>query len=191
MALCGCVLHDGEEHSTNKERVTQFLHRSKHVIARAYCLLCGFGMHEDQAEAYRLLNSECDTSDPHVQYLLGWCYASGAGCNEDNAQAVQCYERAGNHIRALTNIADLLVRQDRPIADRRRAIALYTQAAIQGHAYAKYRLGHWYDQGIPGMLEKDIAQAKHWYSLAAKQEHFFADALQRLDDRTRIGRPIF
>eukprot|EP00698_Gefionella_okellyi_P024481 TRINITY_DN8649_c0_g1_i5.p1 TRINITY_DN8649_c0_g1~~TRINITY_DN8649_c0_g1_i5.p1 ORF type:complete len:211 (+),score=40.44 TRINITY_DN8649_c0_g1_i5:60-635(+) len=191
MALCGCVLHDGEEHSTNKERVTQFLHRSKHVIARAYCLLCGFGMHEDQAEAYRLLNSECDTSDPHVQYLLGWCYASGAGCNEDNAQAVQCYERAGNHIEALSNLAMMLDQADRPIADRHRAIAMYRQAATQGYAFGQFSLGHCYADGIPGVLEQDIALAKHWYSLAAKQEHFFADALQRLDDRTRIGRPIF
>eukprot|EP00698_Gefionella_okellyi_P024477 TRINITY_DN8649_c0_g1_i1.p2 TRINITY_DN8649_c0_g1~~TRINITY_DN8649_c0_g1_i1.p2 ORF type:complete len:203 (+),score=45.21 TRINITY_DN8649_c0_g1_i1:60-611(+) len=168
MALCGCVLHDGEEHSTNKERVTQFLHRSKHVIARAYCLLCGFGMHEDQAEAYRLLNSECDTSDPHVQYLLGWCYASGAGCNEDNAQAVQCYERAGNHVEALSNSADLLNRHYHSAIDRLRSVALYRQAATQGDAYAQHQLGYLYKHGIPGMLEKDIVQAKHWLSLAAK-----------------------
>eukprot|EP00698_Gefionella_okellyi_P021167 TRINITY_DN6786_c0_g1_i2.p1 TRINITY_DN6786_c0_g1~~TRINITY_DN6786_c0_g1_i2.p1 ORF type:complete len:139 (-),score=31.00 TRINITY_DN6786_c0_g1_i2:272-688(-) len=135
---------------------------------------------QHRREAYRLLSTECDATDPHVQYLLGLCYDNGFGCIRDKAHAAQCLERAANHIAALSELADVLLQ--RPIYDHR-AIALYKHAATQGHGVVQNRLAEWYERGIPGVLEKDIAQAKHWYSLAAEQGHDLAAwALRRLNN---------
>eukprot|EP00698_Gefionella_okellyi_P018243 TRINITY_DN5449_c0_g3_i6.p1 TRINITY_DN5449_c0_g3~~TRINITY_DN5449_c0_g3_i6.p1 ORF type:complete len:214 (-),score=47.69 TRINITY_DN5449_c0_g3_i6:147-722(-) len=179
MALYGWAMDTGAGIGKNSQRGEQLLQQSKHLTARAYCTLFGFGMDEDDKEAFRLLSTECDTSDPHVQYLLGLCYQWGYGCKEDKAQAIQCYERAGSHMQASNKLATLLERQD-SIADRRRAITLYRQGATQGDSDAQFWLGFRYEHGLPGVLEADIAQAKHWYSLAAEQG--LLSALHRLDD---------
>eukprot|EP00698_Gefionella_okellyi_P026018 TRINITY_DN9793_c0_g3_i1.p1 TRINITY_DN9793_c0_g3~~TRINITY_DN9793_c0_g3_i1.p1 ORF type:complete len:201 (-),score=50.06 TRINITY_DN9793_c0_g3_i1:72-632(-) len=172
MALYGYALRLGAGISKNKQRGTQLLQQSKHATARPYCALRAIGMDEDANEAFRLLTKECDTSDPHVQYLLGLCYANGYGCTPDKANALQCYKRAGNHVGAMSNLATLLLNlEDCALADHHRGIALLRQAATQGFAYAQYDLGGWFQYGLHGVLEKDIAQAKHWYSLAIAQGH--------------------
>eukprot|EP00698_Gefionella_okellyi_P017384 TRINITY_DN5070_c0_g1_i1.p1 TRINITY_DN5070_c0_g1~~TRINITY_DN5070_c0_g1_i1.p1 ORF type:complete len:209 (-),score=29.35 TRINITY_DN5070_c0_g1_i1:88-633(-) len=167
MALYGWALSNCSGIPMDRERGKQLLQHSKHVIALAYCKLWGFAMYENKNEAYRLLSTECDTSDLHVQYLLGECCRNGYGCNQDKAQAVQCYERAGNHTGAVSELGILLDRQDDPVGDRTRAIVLYRQAATQGHAGAQYRLGSCYERGMPGVVDQDIVQAKHWFRLSA------------------------
>eukprot|EP00698_Gefionella_okellyi_P018240 TRINITY_DN5449_c0_g1_i1.p2 TRINITY_DN5449_c0_g1~~TRINITY_DN5449_c0_g1_i1.p2 ORF type:complete len:122 (-),score=32.62 TRINITY_DN5449_c0_g1_i1:218-541(-) len=107
MALYGWALHDGVGIFGNEQRAAQMLQQSKHLTARAVCLSCGIAMAANQCEAFRLLSTECDTSDPHVQWMLGRCYAFGYGCTRDKAQAVQWFERAGNHIAALNNLSFL------------------------------------------------------------------------------------
>eukprot|EP00698_Gefionella_okellyi_P018281 TRINITY_DN5462_c1_g4_i1.p1 TRINITY_DN5462_c1_g4~~TRINITY_DN5462_c1_g4_i1.p1 ORF type:complete len:203 (+),score=40.50 TRINITY_DN5462_c1_g4_i1:68-610(+) len=180
MALYGWALLNGAGVRVNREHGTPMLRQSKHVIARAFCLLYGLGVKKDPNEAYRLLSTECDTSDPHVQYLLGWCHSLGHGCTRSEAQVVQWCERAGNHLGALSYLAFLL---EAPGADRPRALALYTRAATLGDAVAQHDLGFWYEDGMPGVLEKDVAQAKHWYTLSAEQGYEEAeDALDRLED---------
>eukprot|EP00698_Gefionella_okellyi_P018566 TRINITY_DN5579_c1_g1_i1.p1 TRINITY_DN5579_c1_g1~~TRINITY_DN5579_c1_g1_i1.p1 ORF type:complete len:205 (-),score=46.39 TRINITY_DN5579_c1_g1_i1:32-562(-) len=176
MALYGWAWYEGAVIRENS--CAQLLEQSKHVIARAFWTLCGIG---DEEEGYRLLTTECDTSDPHVQYLLGRCFQYGFGCEQDGEQAMQHFERAGNHIMALIKIACLLNSSYRSISDRRRAIALYSQAATQG--YVRVSLGSWYERGIPGVLEKDIVEAKHWYLLSAEQgDEEAVEALKRLNN---------
>eukprot|EP00698_Gefionella_okellyi_P012607 TRINITY_DN3410_c0_g2_i1.p1 TRINITY_DN3410_c0_g2~~TRINITY_DN3410_c0_g2_i1.p1 ORF type:complete len:216 (+),score=48.46 TRINITY_DN3410_c0_g2_i1:75-650(+) len=179
MALYGWALHYGVGIRKNRVRGAQLLQQSKHVIARRYCTLYEID-YEDDEETYRLLSTQCDTLDPHVQYLLGECYRWGDGCTKDDAQAVQCYERAGNHIDALINLYSILSAYSNA-DDHRRAIVLLRHAATQGHAAAQHRLGFRYEHGIFRVLEKDIEQAKHWYSLAAEQGNEMAvKALKRL-----------
>eukprot|EP00698_Gefionella_okellyi_P022021 TRINITY_DN7235_c0_g1_i1.p1 TRINITY_DN7235_c0_g1~~TRINITY_DN7235_c0_g1_i1.p1 ORF type:complete len:214 (-),score=65.88 TRINITY_DN7235_c0_g1_i1:75-653(-) len=190
MALYGYVLYDSVGIRADKQRGEQLLLQSKHVTARVYRFVYGIDMdedEEDEEEVYRLLVTECDESDPHVLYLLGWCYHNGDGCNVDTAQAILLYEEAGNHIEALSGLADLLFEEedgeeeDGALSDRYRAIALYRQAAKQGYARAQCILGYSYEFGIYDVLEKDIAQAKHWYLLAAEQGNGDAAAgLERL-----------
>eukprot|EP00698_Gefionella_okellyi_P016071 TRINITY_DN4574_c0_g1_i1.p1 TRINITY_DN4574_c0_g1~~TRINITY_DN4574_c0_g1_i1.p1 ORF type:complete len:195 (-),score=35.60 TRINITY_DN4574_c0_g1_i1:51-611(-) len=182
MALYGWALRVGVGIRTNKERGTQLLQQSKHVIARAYCLLFGIGhfaVQQDREEAYRLLRTECETSDPHVQYLLGLCFDVGYGCKMDKAHAFKWYEGSGNHLDALNNLAFLLDRQYAPIADRHRAIALLRQSAMQGYAVAQFSIGYVYECGKSGVVQKDIEQAKHWYSLSAEEGN--EDAVKALN----------
>eukprot|EP00698_Gefionella_okellyi_P018865 TRINITY_DN5709_c0_g1_i3.p2 TRINITY_DN5709_c0_g1~~TRINITY_DN5709_c0_g1_i3.p2 ORF type:complete len:121 (+),score=26.58 TRINITY_DN5709_c0_g1_i3:40-363(+) len=105
MALYGWALFEGVGIGMDEERGERLLQQSKHEIARGYCALFGIGVDGDDEQAYRLLRTHCDTSDPHVQYMLGRCYHLGRGCQEDEAQAMQCYERAGNHVGALYSVA--------------------------------------------------------------------------------------
>jgi TPR repeat protein len=56
-----------------------------------------------------------------------------------------------------------------PSADEARQLALraYTEAAQEGDAEARFKLGWLYEQGQ--WVAKDPAQAAHWYRLAADQ----------------------
>eukprot|EP00698_Gefionella_okellyi_P020303 TRINITY_DN6357_c0_g1_i1.p1 TRINITY_DN6357_c0_g1~~TRINITY_DN6357_c0_g1_i1.p1 ORF type:complete len:123 (-),score=30.98 TRINITY_DN6357_c0_g1_i1:24-356(-) len=101
MALYGYALYGGVGIPEDTIRGEQLLEQSKHSVARAMCFLYYVGQRRDTQEGYRLLTTECDTSDPHVQYLLGECLRIGCGCTEDEAEAIRCFERAGNHVEAL------------------------------------------------------------------------------------------
>eukprot|EP00698_Gefionella_okellyi_P008927 TRINITY_DN2237_c1_g1_i1.p1 TRINITY_DN2237_c1_g1~~TRINITY_DN2237_c1_g1_i1.p1 ORF type:complete len:205 (+),score=24.71 TRINITY_DN2237_c1_g1_i1:51-617(+) len=183
MALYGWALRAHVQTPQDGQSGSQMLQRSKHAIARAYCLLFWIGMDDnDEVGAFRMFSTECDQSDPHVQCLLGECYRWGYGCTENAEQAIQCFERAGNHLEALSNLGLLLFEhKDCPIADRHRAVAMYRQAVTQGYASAQYRLGCCYERGVSDVLEKDVEQAKHRYSLAVEQGHDYAiNALRRL-----------
>eukprot|EP00698_Gefionella_okellyi_P015387 TRINITY_DN4337_c0_g4_i1.p1 TRINITY_DN4337_c0_g4~~TRINITY_DN4337_c0_g4_i1.p1 ORF type:complete len:182 (+),score=28.00 TRINITY_DN4337_c0_g4_i1:130-675(+) len=75
-------------------------------MARSYCALYGIGLDDsDEDERFRMLSTECDTSDPHVQWMLGDCHQYGAGCVKNDTQAMLCFERAGNHLFALHTLA--------------------------------------------------------------------------------------
>eukprot|EP00698_Gefionella_okellyi_P013787 TRINITY_DN3793_c0_g2_i3.p1 TRINITY_DN3793_c0_g2~~TRINITY_DN3793_c0_g2_i3.p1 ORF type:complete len:212 (-),score=39.25 TRINITY_DN3793_c0_g2_i3:971-1519(-) len=181
MALYGWALGYGVCIAQDEPRGKQFLHQSKNPMARAWCILYRLVGTPDRNAGFIVLTTECDTSDPHVQYLLGDCYMLQYNtCAVD--KGALCNEHAGNHIQALNNLAELLDRRSSPISDRQRGIALYRQAATQGYANAQYCLGECFERGIPGVLEKDIAQAKHWYSLSAAQRYLrAAHALGRLN----------
>eukprot|EP00698_Gefionella_okellyi_P012862 TRINITY_DN3498_c0_g1_i1.p1 TRINITY_DN3498_c0_g1~~TRINITY_DN3498_c0_g1_i1.p1 ORF type:complete len:228 (+),score=32.56 TRINITY_DN3498_c0_g1_i1:88-771(+) len=65
-----------------------WLRKSKHAIGRADQALSQW-QQPNAVEAYRLLTTECDTSDPHVQFLIGVCYDSGHnGGTSDEKQAM-------------------------------------------------------------------------------------------------------
>eukprot|EP00698_Gefionella_okellyi_P015385 TRINITY_DN4337_c0_g2_i1.p1 TRINITY_DN4337_c0_g2~~TRINITY_DN4337_c0_g2_i1.p1 ORF type:complete len:145 (+),score=23.79 TRINITY_DN4337_c0_g2_i1:298-732(+) len=126
----------------------------------------------------------------HRIFMCSLCWAvaiMGLGrSKQSTAQERRCYELAGNHIYALNNLALMLGRQSRATTDRHRAIALLRQAAAQGHSNAQRILAIWYQFGVPGVLEKDIAQAKHWYSLSAEQGNRTAvKALKELKTQLR------
>eukprot|EP00698_Gefionella_okellyi_P016209 TRINITY_DN4629_c0_g1_i4.p1 TRINITY_DN4629_c0_g1~~TRINITY_DN4629_c0_g1_i4.p1 ORF type:complete len:231 (+),score=34.44 TRINITY_DN4629_c0_g1_i4:138-830(+) len=67
MALYSWALSLGIGIRMNRARGEQLLQQSNHVNARAGCALY---VEQDFEEAYRLLSTECDASDPHVQCLL-------------------------------------------------------------------------------------------------------------------------
>eukprot|EP00698_Gefionella_okellyi_P021983 TRINITY_DN7217_c0_g1_i6.p1 TRINITY_DN7217_c0_g1~~TRINITY_DN7217_c0_g1_i6.p1 ORF type:complete len:274 (+),score=43.70 TRINITY_DN7217_c0_g1_i6:267-1088(+) len=169
MALYGWCLHETVGIHVNLPSAEQLLQQSNHAIARVYCSLRGIGMARNLQEAARLLATECDASDPHVQFLQGLSIDYGLHSRRNRAQAFQCYQRAagGNHIVALTHFAYLLA--DANATDRPRCLAFYRLTATQGHAVAQNRLGHWHEIGIPGVLGQDIAQAKYWYAMSAAQ----------------------
>eukprot|EP00698_Gefionella_okellyi_P018726 TRINITY_DN5650_c0_g3_i1.p1 TRINITY_DN5650_c0_g3~~TRINITY_DN5650_c0_g3_i1.p1 ORF type:complete len:207 (-),score=23.75 TRINITY_DN5650_c0_g3_i1:9-575(-) len=183
MALYGWALNSGIGIPENKQRSKQLLRQSQHGTARVFRTLGLMDIGHAEKECCQLLTTQCDTSDPHVRYMLGECYQWGFGCRTNKAQAILWYERAGNHVGALVNLALLLLAKKQcDAADCQLAIALYRQAAAQGDAAAQYQLGVHYHRGIPGVLERDIEQAKHWCTLCTEQgsRPAAAEALRRI-----------
>eukprot|EP00698_Gefionella_okellyi_P015601 TRINITY_DN4413_c0_g1_i1.p2 TRINITY_DN4413_c0_g1~~TRINITY_DN4413_c0_g1_i1.p2 ORF type:complete len:196 (-),score=44.47 TRINITY_DN4413_c0_g1_i1:195-707(-) len=168
MALYGCVLFEGAGLCVDKDRGEQLLQRSKHMIARAYCVFCGIGVDGDEDKAYRLLSTECDTADPHVQYLLSYFYLYGWGCVRSSANGVQCCERAGNHVGALYNLGYMFANGLGVERDYAQAAVLHRRAAEQGHREAQYSIGGMYEAGRGVPL--DLQQAQYWYALAVQQD---------------------
>eukprot|EP00698_Gefionella_okellyi_P022607 TRINITY_DN7513_c0_g2_i1.p1 TRINITY_DN7513_c0_g2~~TRINITY_DN7513_c0_g2_i1.p1 ORF type:complete len:190 (-),score=43.27 TRINITY_DN7513_c0_g2_i1:259-756(-) len=159
----------------NAERGTQLLLQSNHVLARIHRKFAGIDR-EDMRQVYQLLNTECDTSDPHVQFMLGYCHRFGKGCVENETQAAQCFERAGNHLIALYSLANMFEDGTGVVWDITRAAELLRHAAEQGFSIAQNDLGRKYEQGSG--VPRDLQQAEHWYTLAAQQGN--EDALERI-----------
>eukprot|EP00698_Gefionella_okellyi_P015659 TRINITY_DN4431_c1_g1_i1.p1 TRINITY_DN4431_c1_g1~~TRINITY_DN4431_c1_g1_i1.p1 ORF type:complete len:193 (+),score=33.24 TRINITY_DN4431_c1_g1_i1:41-580(+) len=166
MALYGWALHKGAGVAQDQPRGNQLLQQSKDPMARAMCLHFGIGVPEDHKACFRLLSTKCDTSDPHVHFLLGRCHHYGTGCPKNLTQAVKCYEQAGLHLSALNN-KGFIETGDGATRDATLAVRLYRHAAEQGSSTAQYNLARMYEygKGVP----KDLQKAKHWYTLAAEQ----------------------
>eukprot|EP00698_Gefionella_okellyi_P018135 TRINITY_DN5412_c0_g1_i1.p1 TRINITY_DN5412_c0_g1~~TRINITY_DN5412_c0_g1_i1.p1 ORF type:complete len:181 (-),score=29.74 TRINITY_DN5412_c0_g1_i1:245-736(-) len=149
-------------------------------MARAWCLIYGNGVPQDHNGCFRMLSTECDASDPHVQFLLGFCHQFQFGCAKSHAQAAQCYERAGNHVGALTFLGILLWNGLNGAApDDARAAVLFRQAAEQGDRIAQCYVAMMYEHGRA--VTKDLQQAKYWYTLAIRNGYQSAlKALQRI-----------
>eukprot|EP00698_Gefionella_okellyi_P019077 TRINITY_DN5799_c0_g1_i3.p1 TRINITY_DN5799_c0_g1~~TRINITY_DN5799_c0_g1_i3.p1 ORF type:complete len:205 (+),score=41.30 TRINITY_DN5799_c0_g1_i3:52-615(+) len=156
MALCGWALCEGVGVAQDKPRGEEWLLQSNHSMARAWCLLWGFGVAEDQDAAFEVLNTECDTSDPHVQYLLGISHYYGWECVQNDTQAIEWYERAGNHVGALFNLGYLFEHGIGVVRNDARAAVLYRPSAEQGDRDAQYCLARLYEQG-KGSTEEHAA----------------------------------
>eukprot|EP00698_Gefionella_okellyi_P015499 TRINITY_DN4376_c0_g3_i3.p1 TRINITY_DN4376_c0_g3~~TRINITY_DN4376_c0_g3_i3.p1 ORF type:complete len:202 (-),score=38.47 TRINITY_DN4376_c0_g3_i3:195-731(-) len=166
MAMYGWAVANGIGIAPDNAVSVRWLQQSKHPIARAVCSLMGF-RGSDSSEAYRLLSTECDASDPHVQYLLGLCFSCAWGCTKNPAEAMRCFERAGNHICVLFFLAAAFHYGDGVKKDFALALQLYTKSAEQGYAGAQYRLGMIYEKGAG--VPEDPQQANHWMQMAADQ----------------------
>eukprot|EP00698_Gefionella_okellyi_P018823 TRINITY_DN5688_c2_g1_i2.p1 TRINITY_DN5688_c2_g1~~TRINITY_DN5688_c2_g1_i2.p1 ORF type:complete len:184 (+),score=30.02 TRINITY_DN5688_c2_g1_i2:385-936(+) len=169
MALYGWALFNRLGVPRDVDRGQRLVQQSTHIIARAMCLLSGFGVMQSFTEAYRVLSTECDTSDPQVQCMLGGFLLLGQGCTIDPAHAIRCYERAGNHVDALLMLGVAVHSGLGLPEDFVRAVQLYRQAAEQGYADAQYSIGIMYADGEG--VSMDRQQARHWLQMAADQGH--------------------
>eukprot|EP00698_Gefionella_okellyi_P015755 TRINITY_DN4463_c0_g1_i4.p1 TRINITY_DN4463_c0_g1~~TRINITY_DN4463_c0_g1_i4.p1 ORF type:complete len:211 (+),score=37.71 TRINITY_DN4463_c0_g1_i4:74-634(+) len=169
MALYGYALYQGICVPQDFERSEQLLTQSRHILAKVMRLIEMPVPNADDssAVAFRLLTTECDLSDPHVQYLLGTCWRNGLGCTMDKVEGVSCFERAGNHVLALYFLGLAFYIEQGAPRDYVRAAQLYRQAADQGYDWAQHALGMMYfmERGVP----LDPQQAKHYIQMAAAQ----------------------
>eukprot|EP00698_Gefionella_okellyi_P023597 TRINITY_DN809_c1_g2_i1.p1 TRINITY_DN809_c1_g2~~TRINITY_DN809_c1_g2_i1.p1 ORF type:complete len:198 (-),score=39.01 TRINITY_DN809_c1_g2_i1:222-761(-) len=167
MAMYGWALRHAVGIGRDRRRGEQLQRESKHAVARAMCLMYGFGVPGDVNESHRLLTTECDSTDPHVQYLMGVCSWYGWGCIANEPEAVQRFTRAGNHVFAVYRLALASSLGQGVPQDYVRAEQLYRHAAEQGYDLAQFRLGWMFERGIA--VPKDLEQAKHWMQMAAGQ----------------------
>eukprot|EP00698_Gefionella_okellyi_P007919 TRINITY_DN1939_c0_g1_i5.p1 TRINITY_DN1939_c0_g1~~TRINITY_DN1939_c0_g1_i5.p1 ORF type:complete len:148 (-),score=18.78 TRINITY_DN1939_c0_g1_i5:18-419(-) len=96
MALYGWALSDGVGIAQDEPRGNQLLRQCKHSMARVWCLLYGIGcVEQDDNTCFEMLNTECDTSDPHVQFMLGVCHHYGWGCVDNETQRCNATNELG------------------------------------------------------------------------------------------------
>eukprot|EP00698_Gefionella_okellyi_P018822 TRINITY_DN5688_c1_g3_i1.p1 TRINITY_DN5688_c1_g3~~TRINITY_DN5688_c1_g3_i1.p1 ORF type:complete len:215 (-),score=39.16 TRINITY_DN5688_c1_g3_i1:194-745(-) len=167
MALYGFTLRRGVGIPRDDQRSTQLLQQSSHIVARALCATFAIGVQRDTNKVYRLLSTECDASDPFVQYLLGECWLLGRGCTQNSAEALRCNEKAGNCLFALSRLGFCFQSGVGAPKDPVRMVQSYRQAAEQGFDVAQYELGVIYanGHGVP----PDLQQAEYWIQMAANQ----------------------
>eukprot|EP00698_Gefionella_okellyi_P009160 TRINITY_DN2307_c0_g1_i2.p1 TRINITY_DN2307_c0_g1~~TRINITY_DN2307_c0_g1_i2.p1 ORF type:complete len:201 (-),score=32.47 TRINITY_DN2307_c0_g1_i2:569-1120(-) len=180
MALYGWFLRHGDCIPEDRTRGNLLLQKSKTPMARAWCLLWGVGVPRDHDAAFRVLNTECDASDPHVQYMRGKLHHYGWGCRKSESQAAACYKRAGNHVLALYNLGLLFSNGIGVAVDVEYAVYLYQQAAEQGYSAAQYQIAFECEHGEGLFFGRQLWEAEAWYKCAAAQGHHRAvEALQR------------
>jgi ankyrin repeat protein len=121
------------------------------------------------------------TRDPRAQALVGSAYLAGLhGYPKSEAEAVKFYRLAAdsNPI-AQNNLGNLLLsgvaNGGKPAPAE--AAEMFRRAAKQGHPVAQANLGKLYADGVG--VEKDVAKAKEFLTLAAAQGN--ADAKKFLD----------
>eukprot|EP00698_Gefionella_okellyi_P017685 TRINITY_DN5212_c1_g3_i1.p1 TRINITY_DN5212_c1_g3~~TRINITY_DN5212_c1_g3_i1.p1 ORF type:complete len:213 (+),score=30.77 TRINITY_DN5212_c1_g3_i1:82-639(+) len=169
MALYGCSLRCGFCIPKDQDRSSQLMLQSKHILGRTMCMVFQINS-SNKEEAFRMLSTECDASEPFVQYLLGECLWYQFGCECDREEAARCFARAGNHVPALVSLANTIWGRPRvPLEGMVSAAQLYRQAAEQGFAPGQYKLGETYELGVG--IPKDQKQAEYWMQMAAAQGH--------------------
>ena len=149
------------------------------VPARADALQDGIDamQRKDYPQAIRLLEPLARAGNPIAQLRYGLLHYHGHGVRENDAQALQWFERAARQglAEAQFNLGNMyaygLAAPTGSDANRL-AAQWYFEAARQGHAQAQYSLGILFLTGT-GVVQSD-AEAAKWIERAAAQGH--ADA---------------
>ena len=107
--------------------------------------------------------------DAESQAMVGYCYHTGKGVNQDYVQAIAWYRKAANqgHVLAQSLLGSCYQQGEGVDQDLVQAVTWYRKAANQGYADAQYSLGSCYYNGEG--VAKDISQALYWYRKAADQ----------------------
>ncbi|MBR5430199.1 MAG: sel1 repeat family protein, partial [Firmicutes bacterium] len=157
----------------------------------------GRGVERDQAESARWYKKAAEQGFAKAQFNLGYDYANGEGVAQDYAEAARWYKQAAEqgHASAQFNLAQLYEKGSGVEQDLNEALRWFEQAAAQDSAGAgaaeervrqqlaleragfsgmdaddaetQYDLGNSYYYGVG--VERDYAEAFHWYEKAAAQ----------------------
>jgi TPR repeat protein len=140
------------------------------------------GVAVDEKRAFELAAAGAALGCVHSKGVLGRCYLFGNGVAEDEARGLSLGRESeaegscfGQYVVGLCYYFGMVG----VAADDAEAVRLYQLAAVQGHAVAKYCLGHMFENGKG--VEKNRGQAIRWYRLAAAQgDADAATALRRM-----------
>jgi TPR repeat protein len=135
----------------------------------------------DPVKGLHFLNRAAAKGHAPSQSRLGYVYEQGG----DFAAAAGWYRKAADRDdeMGLCNLGVLLLQGKGVAKDEAQGIALLTNAASQGSAFAKYRLGACYNQGEG--VPQDYAQCVHWYRQAAAEGH--GPSINNLADKYEHG----
>ena len=145
------------------------------------CYETGQGVKPDIRKAMEWYEKAAEKGSLLAQHNLGVLYENGRpGLLPNLVKAVQYYQRAvaKGFARSQNNLARFYETGQGGIqADLSQSAQLYQLAADQGYARAQYNLGVCYERGQG--LEKNLASAKHYYTLAAKANERISPAAQQ------------
>lgn len=122
---------------------------------------------DSASKAFQQYKAAAERGDANAQFNLGLCYDKGKGVAKNSAEAVKWYSKAAaqGHTDAKLN----LEKSDYAVGIE---FQKNKASAERGDADAQYKVGLCYAEGKG--VEKDVLEARKWYSKAAAQGH--ADA---------------
>lgn len=135
----------------------------------AMMLLRGEGTPAKPQEALTWLRKAADNQMTHAQFTLGDLYERGELVPRSLEEANRWYELAaqGGHVQAQMALATNYFTGRGMPRDYAKAFEWYSRAASAGDGGAQYIVGSYYERGEPGVVGKDIEQAKIWYARSA------------------------
>ncbi len=134
-------------------------------------LFKGMGTDPDPVRSFKYLlqAAEQGKTTPESMQILGSMYLRGTGVPQSYDQAKRWLvpaSEAGN-LKAINDLAFIFYHGLDGKRQLKRALELYTKAAMLGDNMAQANLGMMYSAGIG--TETDLAQGYAWYSLSASQ----------------------
>jgi len=173
---------------------------TKSLVAMIALVLCARSVHadalsdavaaigrKDYTTAARLLEPLATAGDAHAQTRLGTLHHLGLGVREDDALALQWFERAARQgfAPAQFELGNLYAYGHAPVPPgedtQRLAAQWYFEAARRNHAEAQYSLGILFLAGSG--VQRNPAEARKWIARAARQGHADAQAYLRAAPR--------
>ncbi len=135
----------------------------------AMMLLRGEGTPAKPQEALVWLRRAADNQMTHAQFTFGDLYERGDVVPKSLPEANRWYELAaqGGHVQAQVALATNYFTGRGVPLDYGRAFHWYSKAAAAGDEGAQYIVASYYERGYPGVVDRDIEQAKLWYARAA------------------------
>ena len=132
---------------------------------------------QDYAIALQLFNAAAVQNDTRAMVDLAMLYVQGKGVQQDGAAARQWLAEAAKwgDLGAIFRQGYLYRHAPGKVNNPGRAVALYQQAAARGYVPAEAALGMCYLWGLG--VQKDVAQAVKWLSMAAPEDPFAARQL--------------
>ena len=147
----------------------------------ATCYETGQGVKQHIQKAIEWYKSAAEKGSSLAQHNLGVLHENGRpGLLPNLVKAVQYYQRAAakGFARSQNNLARFYETGQGGIQPNlSQAAQLYQFAADQGYARAQYNLGVCYERGQG--VEKNLEQAKHYYTLAAKANERISPTAQQ------------
>ena len=128
----------------------------------------GFGVKQDQKQAFAFYNKAADKGNAVGQVLAGACYYSAIGVEKNLDRAFDLFNRAAaqGHPVGQRHVGDFYTRGIVVAENEKTAVQYFKLAADQGEAVAQRRLGNYYFKPGPNSNAK---LAFHYYQLAADQ----------------------
>ncbi len=137
----------------------------------AMMLMRGEGTVARPEEAVKWLRRAADNQMTHAQFAYGELFERGELVPRSLEEANKWYERAagGGHVEAQRALATNYFTGRGVARDYGRAFTWYKKAAEGGDGPSQYIVGRYYGRGEPGVVSRDVEQAKNWYGRAAAQ----------------------
>lgn len=149
------------------------------------CYEFGFGVEENNTEAFKYYTLAAEKDNTASKYRLGLCYKYGTGTTENMTEAYNWFSKAAEneHFNAQYETAMMLLDGKGVAQDEQKAVEMLKKIAEDDHDDAQFELGNCYLTGRG--VSEDEAQAMFWYQKAADNGNEQAQKLTGKRERRR------
>lgn len=166
---------------TDRDKAREYLELAAEAgeISAKYRIAVNYYAEGEGELAFAWCEKAARLNDRSAQYLMGFFFQSGTGCQADLLQAWEWYNRAAarGDANALYQLGELCETEQAPEGhDQRECVAWYTLAGEAGLLTAQQKLCEIYSEGI--LAEREDKLLLKWVKIAA--ENGDLDAQRRL-----------